>query len=84
MGEASCYEQLEEYEKAEKVYRGIIDQFDDSYIVPLIKYNLGQLYEKQDNFEMANREYSQIVTDYEWSSWKELAEKRLLLIKSFI
>ena len=84
LGEASCYEQLEEYEKAEKVYRRIIDQFDDSYIVPLIKYNLGQLYEKQDNFEMANREYSQIVTDYEWSSWKELAEKRLLLIKSFI
>ena len=40
MGEASCYEQLEENEKAEKVYRGIIDQFDDSYIVPLIKYNI--------------------------------------------
>ncbi|UCB44983.1 MAG: hypothetical protein JSV25_12295 [Spirochaetota bacterium] len=83
-GEASCYEQLEDYEKAEKLYREIIDHFDESFIIPLIKYNLGQLYEKQDNFEMANREYSQIVTDYEWSSWKDLAEKRLLLIKNFI
>ena len=83
-GAASCYEQLGEYEKAEKVYREIIEHFDDSFIIPLVKYNLGQLYEKQDNFEMAKREYTQIVTDYEWSSWKELAEKRLLLIKSFI
>jgi tetratricopeptide (TPR) repeat protein len=83
-GEASCYEQLEEYEKAEKVYMEIIDRYDGSYIIPLVKYNLGQLYEKQDKFELAEKEYTQIVTNYGWSSWKDLAEKRLLLIKNFM
>jgi tetratricopeptide (TPR) repeat protein len=83
-GEASCYEQLEEYEKAEKVYMEIIDRYSNSYIIPLVKYNLGQLYEKQDKFELAEREYTQIITNYEWSSWKDLAEKRLLLIKNFM
>lgn len=53
-------------------------------MVPLAKFNLGQLYEKQDKYALAEQEYTEIVTQYDWSSWKELAEKRLLIIKSFI
>ena len=82
--EASCYEQLEEYALAEETYRRIVDEYEDSFMVPLAKFNLGQLYERQNKYELAEREYSQIVTQYDWSSWKELAEKRLLLIKGFI
>jgi tetratricopeptide (TPR) repeat protein len=83
-GEASCHEQQENYSMAESAYKRIIDEYKDSFIVPLTKYNLGQLYEKQDKYTLAEREYSQIVIQYEWSSWKELAEKRLLIIKGFI
>lgn len=83
-GEASSYEQKEEYDLAEAAYRQIVDEYEDSFMAPLAKFNLGQLYEKQDKYSLAEREYSQIVTQYDWSSWKELAEKRLLLIKGFI
>ncbi len=83
LGEASSYEQLEEYKKAEQIYKKIIETYSDDFIIPHIKFNLGQIYEKQDKLEKAEEEYSQIVSKYQWSSWKELAEKRLLLIKNF-
>jgi tetratricopeptide (TPR) repeat protein len=84
LSEASCYEQLDDYAAAEETYKRIVSEFNDSFMVPLAKFNLGQLYEKQDKYALAEQEYTEIVTQYDWSSWKELAEKRLLIIKSFI
>ncbi len=81
---ASTYQQLNEYEKAIEVYNRIENQFSDDYIVPTVIYNRGQLYEKTNRFEKARDEYTRIITDFPWSSWKELAEKRQLLIKNFI
>jgi len=83
-GEAACYEQKADYAAAEAAYKRIIEEYKDSFLVPLARYNLGQLYESQDKYELAEQEYSMIVSRYEWSAWKELAEKRLLLIKGLI
>ncbi len=81
---ASCYEQLDEYEKAIETYNKIEDLFIDEFITPTILFNRGQLYEKLNKFEKANDEYARIISDYPWSSWKEFAEKRQLLIKNFM
>ena len=83
-GEAACYEQKADYTAAETAYKRILEEYKDSFLVPLARFNLGQLYESQDKYELAEQEYSMIVSRYEWSAWKELAEKRLLLIKGLI
>lgn len=83
-GEAACYEQNGDFAAAEEAYRRILDEYKDSFLVPLARFNLGQLYERQEKYVLAEQEYSMIVSLYEWSAWKELAEKRLLLIKGFI
>jgi tetratricopeptide (TPR) repeat protein len=81
-GEASCFEQLEDYEEAEEVYKSIIEMYGDSFIIPTVRFNLGQLYEKQNKFDAAREEYNLIVSDYSWSSWSQLAQKRILLLKN--
>lgn len=83
-GEAACYEQMEDYTAAEEAYKKILDEYEDSFLVPLARFNLGQLYERQDKYALAEQEYSMILSQYEWSAWKELAEKRLLIIKGLI
>ena len=83
LNEATCYEQLEDYDKAAQVYERILSDFSDEYIVPYALYNLGQIQEKQNKFQSASDKYSKIVSGYDWSSWKQFAEKKLLLIKNF-
>ena len=83
INEASSYEQLEDYEKAEIAYKRILSEFSENFIIPFTLYNLGQIYEKQDKLQNATKQYSTIVSEYEWSSWKQFAEKKLLLIKNF-
>ncbi len=81
-GEATCYEQLEEYEKAVEVYLTILEKFSESFLVPEIHYSLGRLYEELDKAEEAEAAYELVVSKYSWSSWSELAEKKLLYLKS--
>jgi len=81
-GEASCYEQLGEYEKAEERYKRIISKHSDSFLVPMVRFSLAQIYEKQEKYEEARKQYNQIVSDYGWSSWAGLAEKKILVLKS--
>jgi tetratricopeptide (TPR) repeat protein len=83
-GEASCYEQLGDYGKAIEIYEAIIKDFNDQYIVPTILYNLGQVHEKKNEPEKANERYSQIISDYQWSGWRNFAEKRVLLLKNLM
>lgn len=81
-GTATCHEQLEEYEKAAGVYREILEKYPDSFLLPEIHYRLGQVYEQLERIEDAESEYERIVAQYSWSSWSELAEKKLLYLKS--
>lgn len=81
-GEASCYEQLEDYQNAQNRYNHIIDKYGDSFLVPMVRFSLGQIYEKQNMYDDAREQYNSIVTDYSWSSWADLAEKKILLLKS--
>jgi tetratricopeptide (TPR) repeat protein len=83
LSEASCYEQLEDYEKAEQVYEKILKDFDEEFIIPFTLYNLGQIQEKQNKFQNASDKFSTIVSEYDWSSWMQFAERKLLLIKNF-
>ena len=83
INEASSYEQLENYEKAEQVYKKILSEFSEDFIIPFTLYNLGQIHEKQNKLQNATEQYSAIVSEYDWSSWKQFAEKKLLLIKNF-
>ena len=83
INEASSYEQLENYEKAEQTYKKILDEFSDEFITPFTLYNLGQIHEKQNKLQNASEQYSTIVSEYDWSTWKQFAEKKLLLIKNF-
>lgn len=82
LGEATTYEQLGNYEKSEEIYNFVLDKYKTSYIVPTVRFNLGQLYEKMDKIEAARDQYNIIVTSYEWSSWSDFAEKRILLLKN--
>jgi tetratricopeptide (TPR) repeat protein len=81
---AICYEQLDELEKAAKTYQKILEEYEETYIIPTILFNLGQVLEKQDKLEKADEQYSLIVSAYQWSSWKDFAEKRQLLLKNFM
>ena len=80
-GQASCYEQLGEYENAQERYNHIIEKYGDSFLVPMVKFSLGQIYEKQEMYDEAKDQYDGIVTDYSWSSWASIAEKKILLLK---
>jgi tetratricopeptide (TPR) repeat protein len=79
--QATCYEQLEEYDKAEEQYKRIIDKYDKSFLVPMVRFSLGQIYEKQGKYKEAKEQYDVIVTDYSWSSWADLAEKKMLVLQ---
>ena len=81
-GEAMCYEQLEDFEHARKRYNHIIEKYGDSFLVPMVKFSLGQIYEKQELYDEAEEQYDSIVTDHGWSSWANLAEKKILLLKN--
>jgi len=81
---AICYEQLDGLEKAAQTYQEIRDEYEDTYIIPTVLFNLGQVFEKQDKLEKADEQYSLILKSYQWSSWKDLAEKRQLLLKNFM
>jgi tetratricopeptide (TPR) repeat protein len=81
---AICHEQLDGLEKAAQTYQKIRDEYEDTYIIPTVLFNLGQVLEKQDKPEKADEQYSLILTSYQWSSWKDLAEKRQLLLKNFM
>ncbi len=81
---ASCYEQLDELEKAAQTYQNIREEYEETYIIPTVLFNLGQVLEKQDKPEKAEEQYSLIVSAYQWSSWRDLAEKRQLLLKNFM
>jgi len=83
-GKASSYEQLEEYSKAVEIYKKIINNYKNDFVVPTAMFNLAQIYEKENKYEMSKDEYSKIISSYGWSGWKELSEKRLLLIKNFM
>jgi tetratricopeptide (TPR) repeat protein len=80
-GQATCYEQLEEYDKAEEQYNRIIEKYDDSFLIPMVRFSLGQIYEKQGKYEEARGQYDVIVTKYSWSSWADLAEKKMLVLQ---
>ena len=82
LGEATTYEQLGNYEKSEEIYRHIIEKYKDSFILPTVKFNLGQLYEKMNKIDEAREQYDSIISKYEWSSWSELAKKRILILKT--
>ena len=81
-GEASCYEQLEEYQNAQESYNKIITKYGDSFLIPMVRFSLGQIYEKQNMYDDARNQYNRIVSDYSWSSWADLAEKKILLLKN--
>jgi tetratricopeptide (TPR) repeat protein len=81
---ASSYVQLEKYEKAIEVYNQIENRFNEEYIIPTVLFFRAQLFERINRIEKADDEYSRIVTEYPWSGWKEFAEKRLLLLKSYM
>lgn len=82
LGEATTYEQLGNYEKSEEIYRHILESYKNSFVIPTVKFNLGQLYEKMNKIDEAREQYDGIVSKYEWSSWSELAKKRLLMLKT--
>jgi TolA-binding protein len=84
MGEASCQEQLKNYDKAAKIYEEVLVSYRDRYIVPTALFNLGQVLERVNKLDKAKDEYAKIVESYGWSSWKDFAEKRLLLLRSFM
>jgi len=84
MGEAICYEQLEEYSKAEEIYKDVIKRYKHDFIVPTAIFNLAQIYEKEGKYEKSEEEYSIMKSDFGWSSWNELSEQRLILIKNFM
>jgi len=48
----------------------------------MVRFSLGQIYEEQELFDEAKEQYNTIVTDYSWSSWANLAEKKILLLKN--
>jgi tetratricopeptide (TPR) repeat protein len=81
-GQASCYEQLEDYQNAQERYRYIIEKNEDSFLVPMVRFSLGQIYEKQNRYEDAQEQYNSIVNEYGWSGWADLAEKKILLLKN--
>ncbi len=82
LGVARCYEQMSEFKKAEEIYKSILDRYEKAFIIPSVHYSLAEIYEKLDDTESAKKEYTKIVSDYSWSSWSDLAEKKILFLKS--
>ena len=82
LGVARSYEQLKEFKKAEGIYSNIIDRYEEAFIIPSVHYSLAEIYEQLGDRDSAEKEYSRIVSDYSWSSWSDLAKKKILLLKS--
>ncbi len=53
-------------------------------VAPTALFNLGQVLERENKLDKAKDEYARIVDDYAWSSWKDFAEKRVLLLRNFM
>ncbi len=81
--EALCYIQLEDYNKAEETYKIILNDYKKSYLVPTVNFELAQLYEAKNNVKMAKTLYNDIINKYDWSNWKDLAKKRLILVENY-
>ena len=81
--EALCYLQLEDYNKSESIYKNILSSFKKSYLIPTVNFELAQIYEAKNNVKMAKTLYNDIVKNYDWSNWKDLAEKRLILVENY-
>ena len=82
LNEATCYEQMDNLDKAEEIYKRILKNYKKSYLIPTAKFQLGELYEIKGNDKMAETEYNDILEKYNWSNWKDFSEKRLLLVKA--
>ncbi len=84
VGKGTCLEELGKYNEAISLYEMMIKKYKDSYLVPYLEYSIAQIFEKQKKFEAAQERYTKLIEKYGWSSWSQFADKKLILIKSFI
>ena len=79
---ALAFVRLKDYEKAEKLYLQIIEEYPDEIRADNAMFNLAELYENQlEKLDEAQKLYEKLFLDYSNSTFAIEARKRYRLIR---
>ena len=78
---ASSYEELSNFEEAEKYY-GLASEQSDFLLVPHALFNLARVKESRGDKDGAVLVYKQMVSDYPNDDWTNLAQSRLISLNA--
>ncbi len=77
---AICSEHLGEFKKALNIYSTLEKEYDDSYLMDQVYYNLGRMYQVEKELFKAREYYKKVISQYPQSFFAENAKSRLLLL----
>ena len=75
--------ELIDIERAIRCYYDFIDDYPLSRLVDDAQYNLGQCFEKKNNYRQAIREYQQLMNNYPASEYVAKAKERIEYISNY-
>ncbi len=73
-------EHLGEYKKALETYTILENEYEDSYLMDQVYYNLGRMYQVEKELFKAREYYNKVISQYPQSFFAEGAKSRLLLL----
>ncbi len=79
---ASAYEEMNDPDKAIKVYTDFLSAYKSSFQVPYVLFSLGRTSEQKKNYTDANKYYTELEEKYSSSDWNLVAQNRKIYLKS--
>jgi len=73
-------EHLGEYKKALELYTILEKEYEDSYLIDQVYYNLGRMYQKEGNIFKAREYYKKVMSQFPQSFFANSSKSRLLLL----
>lgn len=73
-------EHLGDFKKALELYSILEKEYDDSYLIDQVYYNLGRMYQKEKNIFKAREYYKKVMLEFPQSFFANSSKSRLLLL----
>ncbi|MFW5770321.1 MAG: tetratricopeptide repeat protein [Spirochaetota bacterium] len=73
-------EHLGDFKKALDLYSILEKDYDDSYLMDQVYYNLGRMYQKEKNIFKAKEYYKKVMSEFPQSFFAKSSKNRLLLL----
>jgi len=73
-------EHLGDFKRALELYSILEKEYDDSYLIDQVYYNLGRMYQKEKNIFKAREYYKKVMLEFPQSFFANSSKSRLLLL----